>query len=156
MAPTPPPAAGFHLPYRVPAHSGFQSPSATRPHLASPELSTSGATVDPNNAHQVRADRVYAEADPQRRLTERLMKRRPCQEISPTRGTLLGRPSEGQDGRPPLREEAPEASRLCPEREVPWKRRALQFAVRLLFLPAEALKEVLERRPGAGFRKPQP
>lgn len=81
---------------------------------------------------------------------------RHCQKISPTRGTLLGRPSEGQDGRPPLRESAPNAYRTCPERESPWKRQVLRFAVNLLFLPVEALKEVLERRPGTGFRKPQP
>jgi len=75
-----------------------------------------------------------------------------CLSTHSDRGTVLRRPFEISDGRLSPAERKADHGCLEKNLRLSWKYRALNFAVNLLFLPAMAVKDLLERRPG-GLRR---
>jgi hypothetical protein len=63
-------------------------------------------------------------------------------------------PQDAADGRSHLLTAPASPALPWVEKKLPTKYQALKFVVNLLFLPVEALKEILERRP-AMLRRPE-
>jgi len=77
----------------------------------------------------------------------------PKTKTSADSGTLLGRLSVNETGRRPTGPAPQEsASSFRVQNPSPWQGRVAKFVVNMLFVPAEAVKDVLERRPGALIR----